>query len=227
MTARLTLAAALILGALAGTGIKAGAQDVWLQKAHDARRTGQSGSFGMQSVDSAASWQYTAEAAFELNIGATVDTDGVYFGSWGLLRSDTSGLDVRFWNKSDGKLYGLDRETGAERWAPNPLDLVARCYDRAGRERTSTYLLGADSHEPCRSGRRRTRPLGERRAFSSALPQPHARRGHASIRRIACAQWGPGFRRGRRHAACLEPRRDRAIVGWVGTRFVSRARWYT
>ncbi len=141
MIARLTRAAILILCATTGTGVQAGAQDVWLQKAHDARRTGQSQSFGMQRVDSAASWRYTAEAAFELNIGATVDEDGVYFGSWGLLRSDTSGLDVRFWNKSDGKLYGLDRHTGVERWAPNPLDLVARCYERDGRDRTSTDLL--------------------------------------------------------------------------------------
>ena len=142
-TARVvSLAAVLALLLTASPAIQfAAAQDVWLMKGHDARRTGQSGSYGIRSVDTTRSWEYVADAAFELNVGATVTRTGVFFGSWGLLRSDSLGRDTRFWNKSDGKLYGLDLDSGSELWEPARLDTVNRCYDLPGRERTSTDLL--------------------------------------------------------------------------------------
>lgn len=117
--------------------------DTWPMKAHDTRRTGQSRVNGPVSVEAAQSWQYQATAAYELNIGATVTSNGVYFGSWGLGRNDALGRDMRFWDKGDGKLYGLDLATGLPRWGDGslPLDLVARCYEYPGRARTASDLI--------------------------------------------------------------------------------------
>ena len=109
-------------------------QDLWLTKAHDARRTGQSRINGPMSIDPAQSWTAEAPGAHTLNIGATVTEGSVFFGSWGLLRRVPGNADPRFWDKSDGKLYGLDLATGASLWGgPLDLDLVPRCYDFDGR----------------------------------------------------------------------------------------------
>lgn len=110
------------------------AQDLWLTKAHDARRTGQSRNHGPLAIDPLQTWVVEAPGAIVLNVGATVDARGVYFGSWGLLRRNTEGLDTRFWDKSDGKLYGHDLATGAPLWGEAlSLDLTPRCYDYPGR----------------------------------------------------------------------------------------------
>lgn len=117
------------------------AQDLWLMKAHDARRTGQSLSNGPLAIDPARSWTAEAPGGDVINIGAAVTDTGVFFGTWGLLRRPED-PDPRLWDKSDGKLFGLDLETGASLWGgPLDLDLVARCYDFEGRERTATDLV--------------------------------------------------------------------------------------
>jgi hypothetical protein len=59
------------------------AQDLWLMKGHDTRRTGQSKSNGPKAIDLSRSWVTEAPAAFVINIGATVTETGVYFASWG------------------------------------------------------------------------------------------------------------------------------------------------
>ena len=106
-------------------------------KAHDARRTGQSLSNGPLALDAAQSWTAEMPGAHTINIGATVTERGVFFGSWGLLRRDPQ-RDRRFWDKVDGKLYGLDPATGTSLWGgPLDLDLTARCYERAGREKSN------------------------------------------------------------------------------------------
>ena len=106
------------------------AQDLWLMKGHDVRRTGQSRNNGPTSIDPLQSWTAEAPAATVLNIGASVDDKGVYFGSWGLLRRDPLNPDPRFWDKSDGKVYGLDIQTGTSLWGDAlDLDLVPRCYE--------------------------------------------------------------------------------------------------
>lgn len=113
------------------------AQDAWLMKGHDARRTGQSNINGPMTVDPDRSWSATLPGALEINIGATVTRSGVFFGSWGLLRKDPMGRDARFWDKSDGKLYSLDPANGAALWGqPLDLDLTPRCYEFAGRQRS-------------------------------------------------------------------------------------------
>lgn len=116
------------------------AQDIWPMKGHDTRRTGQSLANGPREVTDY--WVSEVPAAFVLNIGATVTEEGAFFGSWGLLRNDSLGRDVRFWDKSDGKLYGLDLSTGTSLWSlPLDLDVVHRCYEFEGRERTGDDLL--------------------------------------------------------------------------------------
>lgn len=100
---------------------------LWPTKAHDTRRTGQSEVNGPLSVSEAVSWQAPAEAAGKLNIGATVTARGVVFGSWGLQRRDPRGH--LFWDKADGQLFALDRQSGAPLWGgPRDLDLTPRCY---------------------------------------------------------------------------------------------------
>ncbi len=139
---RVTRCLGLVVGGLLLAGRIQAQGDPWPMKAHDTRRTGQSRVNGPVSVEASPSWQYQAVAGYELNIGATVTDDGVFFGSWGLSRTDVLGRDVRFWDKADGKVYGLDL-SGQPRWGDGvlPLDLVARCYEYAGRVRTTNDLL--------------------------------------------------------------------------------------
>ena len=110
-------------------------QGLWPMKGYDGRRTGQSPVNGPRALDPAQSWTVELPGAHTINIGATVTEDGVFFGSWGLLRRDPENPgDPRFWDKSDGQFYGLDLETGASLWgAPLDLDLVHRCYAYADR----------------------------------------------------------------------------------------------
>ena len=84
----------LILFLVLGIGpCVAQAQDLWLMKAHDTRRTGQSQSNGPLPLDPTQSWTAEAPGAHTLNIGATVTARGVFFGSWGLLRRDPQNPD--------------------------------------------------------------------------------------------------------------------------------------
>lgn len=120
-------------GALTGL-----AQDLWLMKGHDTRRTGQSKSNGPKAIDLARSWVAEAPAAFVINIGATVTETGVYFASWGLRRKDPLGRDGRFWDKVDGKLYGHRLKDGQPLWnGPLNLDLTAQCYEYSGRPKST------------------------------------------------------------------------------------------
>ena len=104
--------------------------DTWPMKAHDTRRTGQSGINGPLAISEARSWSTPIPAAGKLNIGATVTDDGVFFGSWGLQRRDPDGRDQRFWDKADGQLFGLRLTDGDWLWdGPLDLDLTPRCYE--------------------------------------------------------------------------------------------------
>ncbi len=116
-------------------------------KAHDARRTGQSGNRGPSALLEDGGWTYEAPGAVELNIGATVTENGIFFGSWGLLRTDNT-ADRRGWDKFDGKVYGLDPLTGDALWdGPLALDRVPACYAFDGRKKsdTDTGFCGEDN----------------------------------------------------------------------------------
>jgi hypothetical protein len=109
---------------LAVGGTAQARQDLWLTKAHDARRTGQSRINGPLAIDPGRSWTAEAPGAHTLNIGATVTERGVFFGSWGLLRRIPGNSDPRFWDKQDGKLYAVDPSTGAVLASYDPSDDV-------------------------------------------------------------------------------------------------------
>ena len=110
------------------------AQDLWLMKGHDTRRTGQSGSIGPVAVDQEQSWSVPVPGANVINIGASVDRQGVYFGSWGIQRNPQGSDDRTTWDKYDGSVYGYSLE-GDPLWGDGriDLDLVHRCYRYGGR----------------------------------------------------------------------------------------------
>lgn len=116
--------------------------DLWLMKGHDTRRTGQSGNLGPVSVDQGSSWEAGVPAAHVLNVGASIDRNGIYFGSWGLQRKPAGSNDPREWNKYDGAVYGIDRD-GRWLWEDGraELDLVPRCYEFEGRDRDGNDVL--------------------------------------------------------------------------------------
>lgn len=129
--------------------VEGNAQDSWLMKAHDTRRTGQSQSFGPRSIDGS-SWSVQEPGAFVINVGASVTNSGVFYGSWGLLRKDST-KSVLFWDKSDGQVFGRNIADGSQIWGgPGELDLVPRCYELPSRARDGNDLLwcglGNDYH---------------------------------------------------------------------------------
>ena len=65
-------------------------------------------------------WRYTALDANAINIEPAVTAQGVYFGSWGIIR--THGAAKADWDKFDGKMFGLDPRTGKELWATRVAD---------------------------------------------------------------------------------------------------------
>lgn len=132
---------ALVLALLPGVGpSNAQSGDLWLTKAHDVHRTGRSDNLGPVSIDESISWTAPAPAGMVINVGASVDASGVFVGTWGLLRQAGGGLDHRFWDKSDGRVFAFDTNTGDPLWpgasafeGGADLDLVPRCYDFMGR----------------------------------------------------------------------------------------------
>ena len=116
--------------------------NLWLMKGHDTRRTGQSSVAGPKSIDPEKSWRRDIPAANVINVGASVDERGVYFGSWGLQRKPEGSNDPREWNKYDGAIYGYGLD-GLPLWGDGKadLDVVHRCYEYEGRERDGNDIL--------------------------------------------------------------------------------------
>ncbi len=75
---------------------------------HDARRTNRSDIDGPHSytAGSPRNWSYACTAAAVINMQPVCSNDGVFFGSWGLLRRDQA-LTPDQWVKTDGKYFGL------------------------------------------------------------------------------------------------------------------------
>ena len=143
-------------------------QDLWLTKAHDARRTGQSRINGPLSIDPAQSWTAEAPGAHTLNIGATVTERGVFFGSWGLSRRIPGNPDPRLWDKSDGKLYGLDIATGASLWAAHSTWTSPRAATiSTGEGRTCSFAASPPTRSPSTTAPSKDRPPSTRAATCS------------------------------------------------------------
>ncbi len=117
--------------------------DLWLTKAHDGRRTGQSAANGPLSIDESRTWKADVPAAFVVNIGASVYQGGAIVGSWGLVRSDPEGRGPKFIDKFDGKVYGFDRSDGSPLWGGAvDLDLTPFFYDFQDRSGATNFHNG-------------------------------------------------------------------------------------
>ena len=134
--------ATLCLFPLAVPVSRAQTADPWLMKGHDTRRTGQSRAFGPKTYSPTQSWSREVPAANVINIGASVDENGVYFGTWGLQRNPEGKNDPRTWNKYDGAVYGYGPD-GSLLWGDGKvdLDIVHRCYEYEGRERDGNDIF--------------------------------------------------------------------------------------
>ncbi|MEM9414275.1 MAG: PQQ-binding-like beta-propeller repeat protein [Planctomycetota bacterium] len=111
------VALTLLVGVGAAHGDAQGdepAADNWPMRSHDARRTGRSGNNGPRAVGDV--WTYTANDGVVINIEAAVDADGVFFGTWGVMRG--RGQQREKWDKFDGRIYGLDPANGRPLWEP-------------------------------------------------------------------------------------------------------------
>jgi len=100
----------------------------WPMAGGDPQRSGRSAFDGPTAYTegAAGNWQYEAAGGASINMQPTVTADGVYFGTWGLLRGAAT-TDITTSLKSDGRYYGLDRD-GQERFVPLDPRPLAACY---------------------------------------------------------------------------------------------------
>lgn len=89
------------------------AEESWPMKGHDARRTGRAGVNGPRKGENV--WRYVARDGVLINMEPTVTRQGVFFGTWGLVRRE--GTVTADFDKADGKVFGLDLE-GKPLWEP-------------------------------------------------------------------------------------------------------------
>jgi outer membrane protein assembly factor BamB len=80
----------------------------WPMFGHDPRRTGRSEHVGpvTYTPGSTSNWVYTATGGAVINMQPAVTDQGVYFGTWGVVRGDASAPRDQ-WTKFDGRYYGL------------------------------------------------------------------------------------------------------------------------
>lgn len=96
----------------------------WNMRGHDPRRTGRSPVRGARETRRV--WEYLANDGYAINMEPTVNRDGVFFGTWGVLRR--AGRSKATWDKSDGKIIGLNRGTGRPLWSPVSPGLTPYAY---------------------------------------------------------------------------------------------------
>lgn len=94
-------------------------------RGHDLRRTGRSPVKGARLANKI--WEYLAKDGYSINIEPTVTKDGVFFGTWGVVRR--AGKSKADWDKSDGKIFGLNRLNGRPLWNPLPPAVTPYAYE--------------------------------------------------------------------------------------------------
>lgn len=124
--AELTLLAAYPVRADSGAsaGITKDYWRSWNMRGHDPRRTGRSPVRGARETRRV--WEYLADGGYAINMEPTVNRDGVFFGTRGGLRR--AGRNKESWDKSDGKIIGLNRGTGRPLWSPVSPGLAPYAY---------------------------------------------------------------------------------------------------
>lgn len=117
--------------ALLGPPVLAQAEtDGWLMRGGDTRRTGRAHVNG--PLGNAVAWTYLAGSELAINMEPTVNSDRVYFGTWGVIRKH--GESKAQWDRFDGALHAVDRETGQSKWGPLRPGVTPYAYAYAGRE---------------------------------------------------------------------------------------------
>lgn len=98
-------------------------------RSHDPRRTGRSVVNGARIGNRV--WEHIANDGYSINIEPTVTKDGVFFGTWGVVRG--LGSRKRNWDKFDGKIYGLNKSSGKPLWSPIHPGVTPYSYRYKGR----------------------------------------------------------------------------------------------
>jgi outer membrane protein assembly factor BamB len=133
---RLALCAALI-----GTPLLASAaSDGWPMRGADARRSGHAAVAGPQRGQIV--WTHLANDGLAIRTEPTVTRDGVFFGTWGMIRKH--GAAPATWDRYDGWIEGLDRRAGRLLWNPIRLPRTAYAYAYAGRAPTEQDRRAGD-----------------------------------------------------------------------------------
>lgn len=96
----------------------------WVMRSCNARRTGMAGIAGPHS--SSKVWRYIANDGMSINMEPSASHNGVFFGTWGIVRKN--GLTKAQWDKTDGRLYGLNLQSGQPVWPPLKLDHTPFIY---------------------------------------------------------------------------------------------------
>jgi outer membrane protein assembly factor BamB len=104
----------------------------WIMRSYDTRRTSVSAVDGPHQANKV--WRYTANDGMSINMEPAASNDGVFFGTWGVVRKN--GLSKTQWDKTDGKMYGLRLADGQPLWPPLKLDHTPFAYSYPGRAPT-------------------------------------------------------------------------------------------
>ncbi|MDH3520869.1 MAG: PQQ-binding-like beta-propeller repeat protein, partial [Myxococcales bacterium] len=104
----------------------------WLVRGGNARRTGRAQVAGPQSGRVA--WSYLASDGLGIHMEPTVTRDGVFFGTWGLIRKH--GESPASWDRFDGAIVGLELGSGRPLWEPVRPGVTPYAYAFAGRKAT-------------------------------------------------------------------------------------------
>jgi outer membrane protein assembly factor BamB len=104
----------------------------WPMWAQNPRRTGQSPHAGPRKIGR--HWTYVATGGCAINFQPVLASEGVYFGTWGLLRREEKQTPDQ-WDKMDGKYYGLSPKDGRPLFEPLRPAHVPVGYKHPGRAR--------------------------------------------------------------------------------------------
>lgn len=138
----------LLAGLMLGSAHPAWALDEdyfkgWNMRSHDPRRTGRSVVRGARVGNRV--WEHIANDGYSINLEPTVTKEGVYFGTWGVVRG--LGSRKKNWDKFDGKIYGLNKNTGRPLWSPISPGVTPYSYKYKGRpSNVQDGVVGPDMH---------------------------------------------------------------------------------
>lgn len=115
----------------------------WNMRSHDPRRTGRAVVNGARIGNRV--WEHIANDGYAINMEPTVTEQGVFFGTWGVVRG--LGKRKRNWDKMDGRIYGVNRLRGTPLWQSIYPGNTACAYKFKGRPTSKQdYPAGPGFH---------------------------------------------------------------------------------